>query len=290
MIISGFTIARGAVAFGYPLQESLRSLLPLVDELVVNVGDSDDGTWEAVQRIGDSRIVAFRSEWDMSLRDGLALSTETNKALARCRGEWGVYLQADEVLHEAELPALRAKLIRYRPTRVEAFSLRYYHFFGSYGTYKDEPRDWYPWATRIVRTGVGIHSVGDAAAFMVRDGERWRRPRRRDLAMRVYHYGRVRPPAQMLSKQRNLERFYHDESWLAEHGLQEDMDPEQLYAERRHLRVFMGTHPAVMRERVATQNWPSSVPVRRGPEWLRRAWVYGSWVLSKLLRRMMTAR
>ena len=53
MKVSGFTIARNAVKLGYPIELSLRSLLPLVDELVVAVGDSEDDTWEVVAGIGD---------------------------------------------------------------------------------------------------------------------------------------------------------------------------------------------------------------------------------------------
>jgi len=284
--ISGFTIARRAVEFGYPLQESLRSLLPLVDELIVNVGDCDDGTWEAVQSIGDPKIKAFRSTWDMTKRDGLTLSEETNKAMTRCRGAWGVYLQADEVLHEAELPSLRAVIERYDGTRVEALSLLYYHFYGSYQTYKDDPRHWYRRATRIVRIGVGIESVGDACAFMVREEVGLRRPRRRDVRAHVYHYGRVRLPEQMLQKQRSferIERMYYDDEWIAQHGLREDTNPQDLYADTRNLRVFTGTHPAVMGVRAASQNWPSP-PVNergRGLEWVRRCYVHGTWALTR---------
>jgi hypothetical protein len=197
-----------------------------------------------------------------------------------------VYLQADEVLHEAELPLLRELLVRYRHSRVEAFSLLYYHFFGSYATYKDEPRGWYRRASRIIRTGVGIESAGDAAAFMVRDGDRWRRPRRHDTSAHVYHYGRARPPVQMLQKQRNLERFYHDERWLDEHGIPADLEPIAMYADRRHLRHFTGTHPAVMRALVAAQDWPSPTPAWLGPEWLRRGWVYTAWVVGRGFERL----
>jgi hypothetical protein len=287
---SGLTIARQAVHLGYPIQESLRSLLPLVDELIVNVGDGDDGTHEAVLGIGDPKIQVFRSTWDMAKRDGLTLSEETNKALARCRGEWAIYLQADEVLHEADCSVVRAALDRAHHTRVEAMSLLYYHFYGSYDTYKDDPRHWYRRATRIVRTGVGIESVGDACAFLVKQAGGWRQPRRRNLAAHVYHYGRAQPPAQMLRKQRNLERLYYDRPWLDLHGLPEDMDPHLVYADRRHLRVFTGTHPAVMRPRIAAVTLPVLQPDNPWPEWLRRAWVYGSWVVAWSLARLRVRR
>jgi len=287
--ISGCTIARQVCHLGYPIQESLRSLLPLVDELIVNVGDGNDGTLEAVQSIGDPKIVVFRSTWDMTKRDGLTLSEETNKALARCRGDWAIYLQADEVLHEEELPEVRAALARARHTRVEALSLRYYHFYGSYQTYKDDPRHWYRRATRIVRTGIGIESVGDACAFMVNERGTRRQPRRRRLSAHVYHYGRALPPQQMLHKQRNLESLYYDQSWRDAHGLREDFDPDRVYADRRHLRVFTGTHPAVMHPRIAAAALPVPRPDVVGPDWLRRVSVYGTWAAGWVFARSTRA-
>ena len=77
--VSGFTIARNAVKFGYPIEESLRSLLPLVDELVVGVGDGEDSTWDVVNGIGDGKIKPFRSVWDMSQHDGGMLLSEQTK-------------------------------------------------------------------------------------------------------------------------------------------------------------------------------------------------------------------
>jgi len=59
--VSGFTIVRNAIKYGYPVEESVRSLLPLVDELVVGVGDSEDATWELVAGIGDPKLKPFRT-------------------------------------------------------------------------------------------------------------------------------------------------------------------------------------------------------------------------------------
>lgn len=286
MRVSGFTIARQVCRLGYPIQESLRSLLPLVDELIVGVGDGDDGTLEAVLGLHDPKVTVFRSTWDLTKRDGLTLSEETNKALARCQGDWAVYLQADEVLHEADVPRVRAAIERAHGTRTEALSLLYYHFYGSYQTYKDDPRHWYRRATRIVRTGVGIESVGDGCAFMVKEPHGFRQPRRRGLPVYVYHYGRAQPAAQLLRKQRNLDTLYHDREWLAKHGLREDMAPALMYADRRHLRVFTGTHPDVMQSRIHASVVPVPQPDVVGPDWMRRAYVYGAWVAGSGLRRL----
>ena len=97
-MLSGFTIARNAVALDYPLVPAVRSLLELCDEVVVNVGRSDDGTRDLVAAIGDPRVRILDGAWQRS-RGGGTLAIETNRAMAACRGTWGVYIQADEVLH-----------------------------------------------------------------------------------------------------------------------------------------------------------------------------------------------
>lgn len=277
MRISGFTIARQAVALGYPLEESLRSLLPLVDELIVGVGDAEDGTWELVQSIGDARIKAFRSAWDLSHdRGGEVLSEQTNRAMERCSGDWGFYLQADEVLHEDEIPAVRAAIERCHLSAVEGISLRYYHFFGSYEVIQDDPVAFYPRATRAVRLGAGVRSAGDACGFLHVDGDRTRRLRRADIGAHVYHYGWARPPEVMRRKQRNLQSFY---------GFA-PRDDDDIFAARGNLRLFRGTHPAVMRARVAAQDWSFDPRLEeQPPEWLRRGMGYARFILDRLRQR-----
>jgi Glycosyl transferase family 2 len=283
--ISGFTIARRAVTFGYPLEESIRSLLPLVDEYVVAVGDGDDGTWEMVERIGDGRLRAFRSTWDLSRRGWEVLSHETNKALARCTGDWAIYLQADEVLHERDLPVLRAALERYGHSPVEALSFRYHHFYGSYATVQDDPRRWYRRATRAVKTGVGVQSVGDACAFAVPENGRWRRPRRIDLDLYVYHYGWAQPPDLMRRRYQNRQLLAGGEDWNA--AAADAAESREAVAHRAaSLRPFRGSHPAVMRARIAAQTWRSEPRIDPAAiAWLQRRIAYLEWAWGRLWRR-----
>ena len=51
MRISGFTIVRNAVKFNYPAVESIKSILPICDEFIVNVGDCEDETLELIKSI-----------------------------------------------------------------------------------------------------------------------------------------------------------------------------------------------------------------------------------------------
>ena len=81
MKVSGFTIARNAIKFDYPIVEAITSVLPLCDEFIVNVGKCDDGTLELIQSINSPKIKIIESVWDDTLREGgKLLAVETNRA------------------------------------------------------------------------------------------------------------------------------------------------------------------------------------------------------------------
>ena len=49
MNISGFSFVRNGIKLGYPVTESIRSILPLCDEFIISVGKSDDDTLEQIK-------------------------------------------------------------------------------------------------------------------------------------------------------------------------------------------------------------------------------------------------
>ncbi len=106
MKLSGFTFVRNAVKFDYPVVESITSILSIVDEFVVSVGNCDDGTLELIQSINSPKIKIVHSVWDDTLKEGgKVLAVETDKTLAHIspHSDWAFYLQADEVVHENDL-------------------------------------------------------------------------------------------------------------------------------------------------------------------------------------------
>ena len=195
--ISGFAFCRNAVAFDYPIVESIRSILPIVDEYVVNVGRSDDGTLDLIRSIRDPRVRIFETEWDETLRrDGLIFSQQTNLALARCKGDWAFYLQADEVVHEDDLDRIVRRLERSHPRReVLGLLFRYLHFKGDYSSV--DPWS-YHWEVRIIRNDGRLRSIGDACGFgCIEDPVQQNLkagPRRRlaKSGARIFHYGQDR--------------------------------------------------------------------------------------------------
>ena len=103
MKVSGFTFVKNAIKYGYPVVESIRSVLPIVDEMIVCLGDSEDETDKLIESIGSEKIKIVRSVWDNNLREGgKVLAVETNKAMdaTASDSDWLFYIQADEVLHE----------------------------------------------------------------------------------------------------------------------------------------------------------------------------------------------
>jgi len=264
--ISGFTVLRQVVRLGYPFEASIRSLLPLVDELVVAVGDGDDGTWEAVQAIGDPRIKPFRSAWGVATPDGAILSDQTNLAFARCTGDWAVYLQADEVLHEDDLGLIREAMRRHLDRRTEGLLFQYHHFWRRYDLVVDDWLAFYPRAVRVVKVGVGVKSVGDACGFVRRHRGGTRGLLKADSGARIFHYGWCNPPALQVERVRNLEREVFGATGAPRRSA------DAVFAGGR-VRRFEGTHPRPMAARVMAGASPNTAPPPpHTPAWAR-AWL-----------------
>ncbi len=246
MKISGATFVRNAIRFDYPVTESIRSILPICDEFIVNVGDSEDDTLALIESIGDPKIRIIASRWDESLRQGgRILSQQTDIALRECRGDWIFYIQADEVVHEKYLETVRQKMELLLPIdQVEGLLFDFKHFFGSYFLIKDE-RGWYRREIRVIRNHVGVTSWKDAQGFRLKG----RKLRVVHSGAEVYHYGWARNPAIMAAKQRNLDRYWHDDKWI-EHKYSEGFD-----VKIRGVVPFENSHPAVMRDRIEKADW-----------------------------------
>lgn len=250
MYVSGFTFVRNAVKFDYPVVESIRSLLPLVDELVVVVGNSEDNTEQLIRNIGDIRIRIIQSVWDENLRDGgKVLAEETNKALRAVdkSADWCIYLQADEIIHEEDYPQIRQSMItNLADRRVQGLLFNYLHFYGSYA-FVGNSRRWYRNEIRIVRNDPQIHSFRDAQGFRV-DGKILRV---KETGARIFHYGWVKDPLHQLEKQKSFNRLWHSDAKVGTMVADAPFD----YSGIDSLELFAGSHPSVMQARVRRQDW-----------------------------------
>lgn len=252
MKISGFTIIKNAVINDYPIAEAISSILPVVDEMVVLVGDCDDDTKELLNSLDNKKIKIFDSVWDKSLREGgRVLAVETDKAfqLIDKESRWAFYIQADEVVHEKYLPAIAEACEKYKnDLRVEGLLFKYLHFYGTYD-YVGDSRTWYKNEVRIIRNDKTIQAYKDAQGFRKGAAKLKVKP----IDAYIYHYGWVKSPEQMKKKIKEVSRYWHKES----ENWQEFMKSEDFFnfEEFDSIKKFTGTHPAVLQKRIREKNW-----------------------------------
>lgn len=259
MKISAFTIVRNAITLQYPVVESILSILPIVNEYVVLVGKSEDGTLDLIKGIGSEKIRIIENEWRDDFQNGNFFGHLTNLAMNECKGDWAFSLQADECIHEKDLPKL-LRLIEdcNKNHAVKSICLRYIHFYGDYRTYYPY---WHRKACRILRNNGEVVCIGDGVAFALRKSPETRilkGPREHFVksGVRIYHYSSVKDPSKMVEKA-NLMRFHY----LG----QVDKPISKFHYDLKAVKRFTGSHPKVMEKRIA--EFKSPLPPYRS-RWL----------------------
>ncbi len=250
MKVSGFTFIRNAIKFDFPILEAIRSVLPLVDELLVNVGNSEDQTLELIRSLDDERIKIVESIWDETLkRDGRILGMQQDIALSHCTGDWAFLIQGDEVIHEDDLPVIRESMAR-NLNREDILGLvfRVIHFKGDYWSVD-------PWmyrkATRIVRTKRNLKSSADGCDFCTQESSRMIKSSSAGqvIPARIFHYGWVKEPKVFREKKRVMESWWHGETRSPEE-LDRDAAIQAEFPNYSILKEFPNQHPQVMEGRV----------------------------------------
>ena len=250
--LSGFTIIRNGVEFDFPFLESFTSALSIVDEFIINIGESSDDTKEKIQKwisalskVDAKKIITFDSHWPLDnlelKKGGKILSQQTNLALEKCKSRWCLYLQADEVLHEEDHDEIKKQLeAAEKNNNVEALVFQYIHFYGNYNVVQTS-RSSYRREIRIIRNGLGIQSTGDAQSFRHRDGKKLNAVLTK---ARIFHYGWVRPQEKMKEKTVFMDSLYRNEVGDGGTGT------NYIYKRIIGLRPFLASHPEVMLDRV----------------------------------------
>lgn len=251
MSISAFTFVKNAVLYDYPIVESINSLLPLVDEYIVALGDSEDDTKNLLKSIKSPKLKLINTVWDVNLRKGgEVLAIETAKALNEVdqNADWAIYLQADEVIHEQDFEKIKATLNKWKNnSEVEGMVFKYKHFYGSYD-YIANSRNWYRKEVRVIRPNQGIYPFKDAQGFQKNSRPLFVK----EIDAHIYHYGWVKSPIHQQKKQVEFNKYWHNDQWIEKNiNLSDEFD----YSNVDSLELFQEKHPKVMLERIEKMDW-----------------------------------
>jgi len=240
MTISGFTFIKNGEILGYPFVESIKSLLPIVDEFVINVGESEDDTLEIIQNLNEPKIRIITSKWNDKMKDrGYVYGQQKMIAQFNCTSDWAFYLEGDEILHEDDLINIKNLCTKHKDNKdVEAIVFDYYHFYGNANSYLWSP-GWYRKAPRIIRNSIRSYAPDGLFWLVIDKNKVGRYPKAIESGIKMYHYGWVRSEAQMNLKSQKVQQY-----WNKEH---KKIDYTQI--DSAILKEFKGTHPKVV------QNW-----------------------------------
>jgi hypothetical protein len=269
MKISGFTFIRNGILMGYPFAESIKSALPLVDEFIAVVCESGDNTRLELEKLREAnpKIKLIDSGWNITKKSGSILSEKTNIAIRNITGDYGLYIQCDEGIHEKDYEKITRVLEENLNNKdIKGFVFDYIHFFGGYFSYakKSEKRFFYDKEVRIIRNDGTVFSWGDAMGFKDINGAKINLENKNavELGADMFHYGRAKNPADMYKKDREMEKLYNFQiinrlkNWVSNYDPRVDKyiysNFEWLERVERNNAEF---HPFPFRELADRQDW-----------------------------------
>ena len=253
MKISGFTYIRNGFYYQYPFIASINSLLPIVDELVVVVGNSSDCTKEAIEALNNDKIKIVDSIWDDSLRIGGEIFAEqSNIGIKNSTGDWLIHLQADEVLME-DTKSKILKCIQKADTEknVDGILFPFLHFWGDYQHIRNTRRT-HRFEIRAFKNNRDIFSYRDSQGFRKYSNRgKGKKLNVIETDVRLFHYSYTRHPRLMKKKSNYFQSFWHSDNWIAKNTDGNQFD----FNEVDRLDLYIGKHPKYMQEIIAKKDW-----------------------------------
>jgi len=239
MKVSAFTFIKNGQILGYPFIQSIQSILPIVDEFVINVGQSEDDTLALVKSINDPKIRIIQSTWNDNMHDrGYVYGQQKMIAQFNCTGDWAFYIEGDEVYHEDDLDKIRASMQTHVDNpEVEALVFDFYHFYGNANSYLDSP-GWYRSEARIIKNSIRSYAPDGLFWLVLGSNKKGRYPKAKHTGARCYHYGWVRSEEQMNLKSQKVQQYWGGEPAKIDYS---QMD-------QSIIKEFSDTHPKIVKD------------------------------------------
>jgi hypothetical protein len=245
MKISAFTFIKNGQILGYPFIQSINSILPIVDEFVINVGLSQDNTLEEIKAIDNSKIKIIHSVWNDNMKDrGYVYGQQKMIAQFNCTGDWAFYIEGDEVYHEEDLDKIfQSMKDNLNNPNVEALIFNFYHFYGNSNSILNSP-GWYRSEARIIKNSLRSYAP-DGLFWLVLDSNKTGRyPKAKHTGAYCYHYGWVRTEDQMNLKSKKVQQYWGGAPKLIDYSK----------IDQSIIHKFNGSHPKVIHEWLPKSN------------------------------------
>jgi hypothetical protein len=247
--ISGFSYVRNGFSYGVPFIQAISSILPICHEMVIAVGDSNDGTREALVALQNEKIKIIDTFWDDNLKEGGKIfAQQTNIALAATTGNWAFHIQADEVIHENDLPEIiQAIQKEHNNESIDGFILPFLHFWGDYKHIRNSRRV-HKHEVRIFKKNILVKSYKDSQGFRkykteegyLNGTDEGQKLLVKKIDAPVFHYNGIRTPRHMFEKIKNFEQHYGKQIDDPNENITFDLN----YVDR--VTTYNDSHPSVM--------------------------------------------
>ena len=240
MKVSAFTFIRNGQILGYPFLQSIQSILPIVDEFIINVGISEDNTLELIKSLSSPKIRIIESSWNDTMQDrGYVYGQQKMIAQFNCTGDWAFYIEGDEVYHEEDLEKIKNSMLEnVDDENVEALVFNFLHFYGNQNTVLNSP-GWYRSEARIIKNSIRSYAPDGLFWLVLDSNKKGRYPRAKHTGASCYHYGWVRSEDQMNLKSSKVQKYWGASATKIEYS---QMD-------KSIIQNFCGSHPKVI------ENW-----------------------------------
>jgi len=239
MKVSAFTFIKNGQILGYPFLQSIQSILPIVDEFVINVGESEDETLKMINSIEDKKIRIIESKWNDGMTDrGYVYGQQKMIAQYNCTGDWAFYIEGDEVYHEKDLEQIRECMeMHLNDSNVEALVFDFKHFYGNANSVLNSP-GWYRSEARIIKNSIRSYAPDGLFWLILSSNKKGRYPRAKSTGLTCYHYGWVRSELQMNLKSSKVQKYWGGEPAIIDYSQMDQSIIEE----------FRGSHPEVIKD------------------------------------------
>ena len=239
MKVSAFTFIKNGQILGFPFLQSIQSILTIVDEFVINVGESEDNTLELVKSLNNEKIRIICSKWNDEMRDrGYVYGQQKMVAQFNCTGDWAFYIEGDEVYHENDLMKIKQSMSDHlNNPNVEALVFDFKHFYGNANSVLNSP-GWYRSEARIIKNSIRSYAPDGLFWLILDDNKRGRYPKAKKIDAVCYHYGWLRSEKEMNLKSSKVYKYWNGEPIT--------IDYSQI--DQSIIEEFDGSHPKIIEE------------------------------------------